>query len=85
MELWQKGIVAAVLGGYMTIMGLITFPNHYNFRTYFYDLAIMLAVLDQHLQGNIIPDTKHMFGYPIPFHASPSLYVALPFYAVGGA
>ncbi|MCX7980467.1 MAG: DUF2079 domain-containing protein [Bacteroidia bacterium] len=85
MKLWQKGIVAAVWGGYMTIMGLITFPNHYNFRTYFYDLAFSLGILEQHLQGYIIPEKKQMFGFPVALHASPSFYVALPFYAVGGA
>lgn len=76
----------------MTILGLITFPNHYNFRTYALDLGYSLQLLDSHLRGNLFPkclstaefspDSRHSCVDP---HVAPSVILAVPFYALGGA
>lgn len=85
MKLWQKGIVAGVWCVYMFIMGLITFPNHYNFRTYFYDLGFSLGLIELHTHNPyLLLKNEKMFGFSTALHSSPSVYLAVPFYLIGG-
>lgn len=75
----------------MVIMGLISFPNHYTFRTFGLDLGYSLQVLHYHSKGVIVPRALSMTNpnldeenWRTDSHASPSILTALPFYLIGG-
>ncbi|MCS7188563.1 MAG: DUF2079 domain-containing protein [Bacteroidia bacterium] len=87
-----KWLIGGVWGTFMLIYALISFPNHFNFRTAGTELAYSMQVMEYHLRGHLIPrqlsvtnpfvDTE---GWRIDSHASPSVITALPFYWLGGA
>ncbi|MCS7297204.1 MAG: DUF2079 domain-containing protein [Bacteroidia bacterium] len=74
---------------FMSIMGLVTFPNHYNFRT-FGDLAYISQVLENHSKGYFVPkylSSSNFYGeegWVVVPHAAPTYHLALPFYWIGG-
>lgn len=85
-------ITGSVWGFFMVIMGLISFPNHYTFRTFGLDLGYSLQVLHYHSKGVIVPRALSMTNpnldeenWRTDSHASPSILTALPFYLIGGA
>ncbi|MCS7161725.1 MAG: DUF2079 domain-containing protein [Bacteroidia bacterium] len=73
----------------MLVTGLVTFPNHYCFRTYG-DLAYLTQLLYYHGQGYLfVPSISSicMIGEDAPCgspHFSPVLILLLPFFWVGG-
>ncbi|MCS7152908.1 MAG: DUF2079 domain-containing protein [Bacteroidia bacterium] len=92
MPSYAKGLVIGVWALFMVIFGLISFPNHYTFRTYALDLGYSLQLMEYHSRGYLIPRGLTMSNpfldtekWQVAPHASPSVLTALPFYWVGGA
>jgi uncharacterized membrane protein len=65
----------------MIITALVTFPNHYNFRTYGYDAGYVLGMFENISRGNFL-GTVYSREVPHIFYA---VYIlGLPFYWLGG-
>ncbi len=75
----------------MVIFALISFPNHYNFRSYAHDLAFFMQYFENYLNGYFIPRKLSigLLNEPVDgiiyteSHISPSILTALPFYWAG--
>jgi len=66
----------------MVIAALVTFPNHYNFRTYGYDAGYVLGMFENISQGNFLGTVYYSGEVP---HISYAVYIlGLPFYWLGG-
>ncbi len=66
----------------MTITALVSFPNHYYFRTYGYDLGYVVGMFENISRGNPIGTVYHSGEVPHIFYA---VYIlGLPFYWIGG-
>ncbi|MEN3039998.1 MAG: DUF2079 domain-containing protein [Bacteroidia bacterium] len=86
-----RRLVGGVWLFFMLICGLISFPNHYNFRTAGTELAYSLQVMEYHSRGHLVPRLLSMTNpwmdwddWRTDSHASPSVLTALPFYWIGG-
>ena len=66
----------------MVIAALVTFPNHYNFRTYGYDAGYVLGMFENISRGNFLGTVYYSGEVP---HISYAVYIlGLPFYWLGG-
>ncbi len=66
----------------MIITALVTFPNHYNFRTYGYDAGYVLGMFENISRGNFLGTVYYSGEVPHIFYA---VYIlGLPFYWLGG-
>ncbi len=69
------------IGG-MTITALVTFPNHYNFRTYGHDFGYVLGMFENISRGNPLGTVYYPGEVPHIFY---TVYIlGLPFYWIGG-
>jgi uncharacterized membrane protein len=66
----------------MILIALISFPNHYTFRTAALDLGYVLAMIEYVMRGHFF---VLVYGWDIP-HFTHLMYItAIPFYLVGKA
>lgn len=78
-----QGVLAIIvwIAG-MTITALVTFPNHYYFRTYGYDLGYVVGMFENISRGNPMGTVYYPGEVPHIFY---SVYIlGLPFYWIGG-
>lgn len=67
----------------MVVTALVTFPNHYNFRTYGYDLGYVAGMLENLSRGKYL--ARVYYSNEIVPHISYAVYIlGLPFYWLGG-
>ena len=66
----------------MVIGALVTFPNHYNFRTYAYDLGYVLGMFENISRGEFLGTVYYPGEVPHIFYAA--YILGLPFYWMGG-
>ncbi len=67
----------------MVVMALVTFPNHYNFRTYAYDLGYVAGFFERLLHLNIFVPVFLNYPCEIPHLSYVAYAIGMPFYLIG--